>query len=331
MRNFFLWLAFLLATALVLFSLREIEQTIETLQRARPGFIFAALVLQLGFLLSETVGYRLLYRLMELRESFRRLFLMVVASNFLNIVAPSAGATGIAVFVDDARRRNLSPGRTAAAAALYLLLDYAAFMVALALGLLVLFRRGNLDAGEIGASALMALLCLGFGVLLYIGSHSGERLGRILARMARLTNKILYPFYRRDYVREARAHEFSHEIAEGLSVLRRQRLRLLKPFAFALLGKTLHALLLMFVFLGFGVDFSAGTVIGGFAISYLFLIISPTPSGIGVVETILPLALVSLRIPLAEAVVVTLTYRGLTFWLPLALGAVAFRVLQREL
>jgi glycosyltransferase 2 family protein len=95
-------------------------------------------------------------------------------------------------------------------------------------------------------------------------------------------------------------------------------------------GKVMQALLLMFVFLGFGVDFSAGTVVGGFAISYLFLIISPTPSGIGVVETILPLALVSLRVPWPQAVVVTLTYRALTFWLPLALGAVAFRMLQRE-
>jgi uncharacterized protein (TIRG00374 family) len=300
------------------------------LQRARLGFILVALVLQLAFMFSETVGYCLLYRLMDLRESFRRLGLLVVGSNFLNIIAPSAGASGIAIFVDDARRRKLSPGRTAAAAALYLFLDYAAFMVALSLGLLVLFRRGNLDAGEIGASALMAILCLGFGTLLYIGSHSGERLGKILAWMARLANKTLHPFYRRDYVRESRAYEFSHEIAEGLSVLRNQRRRLLKPLAFALLGKCLHALLLMFVFLGFGVDFSAGTVIGGFAISYLFLIISPTPSGIGVVETILPLALVSLRVPWAQAVVVTLTYRALTFWFPLALGAVAFRMLQRE-
>jgi glycosyltransferase 2 family protein len=330
MRKLFIWIAFLLAAVLVAFSLSEIEQTIETLQHARPVFIFTALVLQIGFLACETVGYRLLYHLMDLRESFRRLFLLVVASSFLNIVAPSAGATGIAVFVDDARRRNLAPGRTAAAAALYLFLDYAAFMVALSLGLLVLFRRGNLNFGEIGASVLMGLLCLGFGVLLYIGSHSGEQVGQILTRMARLVNKVLYPFYRRDYVREARAHEFSLEIAEGLSVLRSHRRRLLKPFAFALLGKTLHALLLMFVFLGFGVDFSAGTVIGGFAISYLFLIISPTPSGIGVVETILPLALVSLRLSWPQAVVVTLTYRALTFWLPLALGAVAFRVLQRE-
>jgi len=86
----------------------------------------------------------------------------------------------------------------------------------------------------------------------------------------------------------------------------------------------------MLTFLGFGVEFSAGTVIAGFSLFYLFLIVSPTPSGVGIVETLLPLALGSLRIDLEEAVIVTLAYRGLTFWLPIALGGVAFRLLQKE-
>lgn len=330
MRKLFVIFVFFMAAGFVALSFSEIEQTLETLQRARPGFVLVAVLMLLGFLASETAAYQALYRLMGLDEKLRHLGLVVVASTFLNVVAPSGGVSGIAVFVDDARRRNHSPGRTAAAAALYLFLDYAAFLCVLALGIIVLFRRGNLDAGEIGASALMTLLFLGFGILIYIGSHSGSQLGWVLAHLARLANKILYPFYRRDYIRETRAHEFALEIAEGLSVLRTERRGLLIPFAYTLAGKGLQTLILMFVFLAFGVNFSAGTVIAGFSVSYLFLIISPTPSGIGVVETILPLALVSLRLPWSDAVVVTLTYRALTFWLPLALGALAFRVLQRE-
>lgn len=330
MRNLFVLFVFFLAIGFVALSFSEIEQTLETLQRARPGFVFVAVLMLLGFLASETVAYQALYRLMGLDEKLRHLGLVVVASSFLNVVAPSGGVSGIAIFVDDARRRGFSPGRAAAAAALYLFLDYAAFLCVLALGIIVLFRRGNLGGGEIGASALMALLFLGIGILIYIGSHSGSQLGWVLTRLARLANKILHPFYQRDYIRETRPHEFALEISEGLSILRTRHRGLLVPFAYTLVGKVLQTLILMFVFLAFGVDFSAGTVIAGFSISYLFLIISPTPSGIGVVETILPLALVSLRIPVAEAVVVTLTYRGLTFWLPLALGAVAFRVLQRE-
>jgi uncharacterized protein (TIRG00374 family) len=330
MRKIIFILVFFLAIGFIALSFGEIEQTIATLQHAHLGFILVAALLQLGFLISETASYRALYRLMGIDENLRHLGLVVVAGNFLNVIAPSGGVSGIAIFVDDARRRDRPPGRTAAAAALYLFLDYAAFLCILGLGLLVLFRRGNLDAGEIGASALITFLCLTIGVLLHVGSQSGEKLGKILAYLARLINKILFPFYRRDYLREVRAHEFALEIAEGLSVLRTERRGLLIPFTYALIGKIFQTLILMFVFLAFGVEFSAGTVIAGFAISYLFLIISPTPSGIGIVEGILPLALVSLRVPWSQAVVVTLSYRALTFGLTLLLGAISFRVLQKE-
>ena len=83
-------------------------------------------------------------------------------------------------------------------------------------------------------------------------------------------------------------------------------------------------------FLSFDVPFSAGTIVGGFAIAYLFLIVSPTPSGIGVVEGVMALALSSLRVDFSQAVIITLAYRGITFWLPLAVGALAFRALHAQ-
>jgi uncharacterized protein (TIRG00374 family) len=79
------------------------------------------------------------------------------------------------------------------------------------------------------------------------------------------------------------------------------------------------------------VPFTAGTVLGGFAIGYLFLIVSPTPSGIGIVEGVMAIALASLGVNFSYAVVITLAYRGMTFWLPLAIGAVAFRFLHTKM
>jgi hypothetical protein len=73
------------------------------------------------------------------------------------------------------------------------------------------------------------------------------------------------------------------------------------------------------------VPFSAGTIVGGFAITYLFIIVSPTPAGVGLVEGIMPVALRTLRVDFSQAVIVTLAFRGITFWLPLAAGAAAFR------
>ena len=83
-------------------------------------------------------------------------------------------------------------------------------------------------------------------------------------------------------------------------------------------------------FLAFEVPFSAGTIIAGFSMAYLFLIVSPTPSGIGIVEGLMPVALSSLNVNWSQSVVITLLYRAVTFWFPLGVGAWAFRTLHAE-
>ena len=73
-----------------------------------------------------------------------------------------------------------------------------------------------------------------------------------------------------------------------------------------------------------------GTLVAGFCIAYLFTIVSPTPSGIGVVEGALAIGLSSMGVPLSAATVVTVAYRGLTFWLPFLYGFVGIRVLEHR-
>jgi uncharacterized protein (TIRG00374 family) len=117
-------------------------------------------------------------------------------------------------------------------------------------------------------------------------------------------------------------------MATDLKSLPERYRSLIKPLLYAFAAKVLMMSVLMASFLSFQVPFTFGTIIGGFCISYLFLIVSPTPSGIGIVEGIMPLALASLRVPWSQAVIITLAYRGITFWIPLGVGAVAFRILN---
>ena len=236
----------------------------------------------------------------------------------------------MAIFVDDAGKRGQPRGLAAAVGALYLFLDYAAFMVILSMGWAIYIRRDDLKPGEITASFIMLAIVLGLGSLIYIGSRSGEQLGRVLSRLAHHANQVLWPLLHREYFHEIAAHEFGVEVAEGLSILRLKQHGIVVPFLFALNGKLLQTLILGVTFLAFNVPFSPGTIIAGFASAYLFLIVSPTPYGIGFVETLLPVAITSLGVAWEDAVIITLTYRGITFWIPLILGGISFRVLQRE-
>jgi glycosyltransferase 2 family protein len=83
-------------------------------------------------------------------------------------------------------------------------------------------------------------------------------------------------------------------------------------------------------FLAFKVVVSSGTIVAGYSIGYLFLIVSPTPAGLGVVEGMLTLTLRSMYVPIGAAAVVTLGYRCFTFWLPFLFGLISFRWLERS-
>ena len=330
MKKIIVLMIIFLAAAFVYLSLGEIESIVQTLQKGNIWFIFLAILLQGGWFIIAGLTYRSLYRLLGLDGTIPEMALMSAAANFVNVIAPSAGMGGMAVFISHAKRNRQSPGKVTVVSMLFILLDYIAFLCVLTMALVVLIRRNDLRPSEITASMIMFAIATGLGFLFYLGSRSAAALGNTLARIARLINRLIRPFLKHDYLNEARAYEFADEMAKDLQSLPERYQSLIQPFGYALANKALMMGILLISFLSFEVPFTIGTIIGGFAISYLFLIVSPTPSGIGIVEGIMPLSLVSLRVPWSQAVIVTLAYRGITFWLPLSVGAVALRILNRQ-
>ena len=330
MRKFLFILVLFLGAAFVYLSFGELESIIETLRQGHLWFVLLALAIQGSWFLVAGLTYQSLYRNLGMDGDVKQFTLLSAAANFVNIVAPSAGMSGMAVFISNANRTGQSPGKATVISMLYILLDYIAFLFVLALGLIVLFRRNDLHTTEIIASIVMFAIAAALGFLLYLGSRSSEALGNALASMAHWVNRIARPFIRREYLSESRAYEFAREMADDLKSLPERPRSLLRPLLYAFANKALMVGVLAASFLSFEVPFTAGTVIGGFAISYLFLIVSPTPSGIGIVEGIMPLALSSLRVEWSQAVIITLAYRGITFWVPLGVGAAAFRWLNKD-
>lgn len=328
MKKFIVVIFIFLGMAVVVLSFGELESTVATLQQARLRYLIPAFGLLALWLWNVGLTYKAIYHLLGIEEDRNRLTLVAAASNFVNIVAPTAGVGGIAVFANDARRRGHPPGKATLAGALFILFDQAAFLLVLSLGWIVLIRRNDLTTGEIFASLILLAMALIFAFLLYLGYRSADALGNVLAHIAHIINCVIKPFLHHNYLNEERAHTFAAEIAEGLAELPERPQQLLVPLLHGLANKALLIGILLCAFLSFDVPFSPGTIIGGWAIGYLFLVVSPTPNGIGVVEGLMPLTLTSLRVPYEAAVVVTLTYRAITFWALLAVGAWAFRRLH---
>ncbi len=328
MKKITIILILFLGIAIVAISFSELETIMQTIRKAHLGFFLLAILIQVIWFAATGRMYQSIFHLLGVHEDILTLSRIATAANFINVVAPTAGVGGIALFASEARRRGHPTGKVTVAAALYLLLDQAAFLVVLALGLIVLVRRNDLDAGEISASFILLSTAIIYAFVLYIGYRSEEKLGNMLAKVAHFINRVVGFFRKGEYLSEARAHQFAHEVSEGFLGLTEQPTSLVRPVLWGIFNKSLLMLILICAFLSFEVPFSAGTIIAGFSIGYLFLIVSPTPSGIGIVEGLMPIALASLNVNWSQAVLITLTYRTVTFWVPFGIGAWAFRSLH---
>lgn len=325
MRKLIAAVALLLGIAFIIARMAEVQAIADTVQQGNPIFLLLAVVILCSWILNIAASYRAIYRVLGLEERLEDLVLLAAAANFVNVVAPSGGVGGMAVFISDARRKGYSGGRVTVAGVLYVLLEYAAFLGILTLGLIVLFRRNNLTSVEIVASGVLVIVALTMTGLMFLGLRSAKALEAVLIWATRRINRLLHPFVHREFLSEARAHEFAHDAASGLRELRKRPNELVLPVVLAFSNKAHLILILLMMFLAFGTPLTMGTLIAGFSIGYLFLIVSPTPAGIGVVEGALTLGLASLNVPLGTAAVIALAYRGVTFWLPLLFGMLAFR------
>ena len=316
----------------IITQIQDFGSIVDTIQRSQLRYLFAAILVQGIWLVSVAALYRSIYRVVGIEESLKQMILIAAAANFVNVVTPTAGMGGMAVFISEAKRKDYSSGKTTVASAVFVLFDYTAFLMVLGLGLLVLFRRNQLHTPELIATGVLVLFAGIIASLLYLGMYSEDKLGSFLAWGGKIVNKIVRLF-RRDktynYVSVDRAYTFAHDISDGMHEFRGKPLELIVPLLLALSSKALLVIVFFFVFLAFGVPPSLGTLIAGFSIAFLFMIVSPTPNGVGFVEGALTLTLASFYIPLSDAAVIAITYRGVTYWLPILFGFIAMRWLAK--
>jgi hypothetical protein len=164
--------------------------------------------------------------------------------------------------------------------------------------------------------------------MLYLGSRSEKRLARALRWGVDKVNWLTKPFGRKA-LRKKRADLFAHRIAEGLIEVKKKPQKLAPALMAAIGSKALMLAIFWVMFLAFKVPYTTSTLFAGFALAYLFAIVSPTPSGIGIVEGLATVGLVTMAVPVSAAAVVVLGYRGITFWLRLLLGMLAMHNVSR--
>lgn len=300
--------------------LAEITHIVTTLLHGRWQWIVVAAGLQLTYyILFATVYHEALYTV-GVKSTVRHLLPLLLSSLAVNVAAPSASTAGAMLFIDDAAQRGQSPAKAAAGALLQLITEFSAFTLIILVGFIYLFTHHSLYSYQIIGFAILLLLTGGLSSLFLVGLWWPRHLRHTLEWLQRLITLITGWINRASPLHPHWAAKNAIEFIEAALAITRRPSRLFTTFVIAVLTQLVNMTSLYALFLAFYQPLSIGQVTAGFAVGMLFGIVSPVPSGIGIVEAVMPLVYISLGIPGETATVVTLAWRGLGFWIPLALG-----------
>jgi uncharacterized protein (TIRG00374 family) len=327
-RRWLLWLFVLAFGWLVMAKFTEIQKLAETLSHGRWPWLVAAVTLQTLYFGIFTGLYRSAFAAVEVQSRWRDLLPVTFASFFVGLVTPGMGAGGAALFVDDEVQRGQSAARAAAGTLLVYIFDFAAFALVLLVGMFHLFLQHHLHLYEVVGAAILLLMTGGMAGVLVLGLWQPEQLRRLLFWLQGAVNRLGGYFKRPALLSHDWSVRNAAEFTEAAQMLARHPLGLFRSLGVALAGHAIDLAYFYPLFLAFNQPIHFGPLVAGYAMMILFMIVSPTPNGVGFVEGITPLILISLDIPAAAAAVVVLAFRGLSFWLPVLIGFVLLHRLK---
>jgi uncharacterized protein (TIRG00374 family) len=322
------WIFWLLVIAfvwLIISRHSEVQNLLQALSQGKWLWVLTAALVQLVYYGIRSMLYQSAFDAVDVMSHWWSLLPLTFSSVFLNVAAPSAGASGAAIFVDDAARRGQSPGAATVGALLVLIADFSAFLVILSIGLAYLFSVNDLQAYEIITAILFFIITAGWTLVLLLGLWRVSWLHKLLLFTQRTLNTISSYLKRQSFVAEDWAERITEEFLEAREAINSHPIRLVRTFCIALAAHIIDILSLYCLFYAFHQPSGFGVLVAGYSMGILFWVVSVTPQGIGVVEGMMTLVFTSLGIPTEPAAIISLTFRGMTFWLPLGIGFILLR------
>ncbi len=328
------WIVWGLLVAFVWFAVTrytQIEEMSRIIVRGQLVWILAAAALQVVFYVLFTGIFHSAFEVVGVKSRLWPLIPVTLAVVFVGTVAPGAGVSGLAVFVDDARSRGESPARAAAGTLLGQTADFAGFLPILLVGLLFLFREHNLAIYQVVAAGFMVALLGGLTVALTLGLWRPVWVHALVKLPQRLINWASRLFRKPELLTDAWAAHTAEEFRLAAVALSRRPGGLTRTVGIAFAGHAVGIASLYCVCLAFHQPVGFVALVAAFSMGILFWNVSFTPQGVGVVEVVMALVLNSFGVPIEGGTVIALAYRGLAFWIPMALGGYFARRIARPM
>lgn len=246
-----------------------------------------------------------------------------ITMNFVNIVFPSGGISGLSyirkVLKDDVDSANITLAQLS-----WYILSFITYLGFLLLGFVMLLMSNQVIkvSSRLVILVLFIIITVGIALILFIFNKKFVENAAYFA--VKPLNKFL-SIIRQKILARNRIKGFIEQLHGSLLFLRDNRDKLGKPLIYTSLMVLFDLITIYIVFLAFGQIINPGIVIAGYVIALITSLASVVTAGIGVYEAGMVATFVGLNIPFDIAFAVTIVYRIVSLWLFIPIGLIFYK------
>jgi uncharacterized protein (TIRG00374 family) len=311
-----------LAAFILLPQITSLEESIRVLRSMSPWLVGLALFAQIGSYVGRGYLIKAIIELGKARLSLGRGVSIAFAAGSVRLVGGWVGAAA-------ATYRWIEKGEDTSkevvlAGILPPFLNEIMLVLITIIGLVYLLIDYDLSRMKVAGICLsLALVILGLLVIVYAVQHRAAVEPFVLRSVDRVMH-VLRRTYDPAVIRKA-----IEDLHQGLALLNNKGW--IRPALGAAMNVGFDMLSLYFLFLAAGYRIHPGVLVAGFGLAYLLgKVAYISPGGVGLIEGGMAAIYSSLGVPASIGLVVILSYRLFSFWIPTVFGFAAAGSLERE-
>lgn len=312
-------------TALVVSRFADFKTLITTLIQGNLIWVLAGVLIHVLYFYLDAVMHKYSFATVGVKSRANELFPVLLSALAVNSVAPTGGTGGAALFVDYATHKGQSGARTAVGLILALMSDLVTLVPFVLWGILFLRSYRELKFYETLGFLFFLIFISGMIGVLAMATWKQDGLQHLFRWLQNTINHVGGWIHRPNLLSEGWAAKNAGEFIDGANAIKNHP----KFFTYTMFwGMVIHivnVIGLYAFFLAYQQPVQLGTLIAGFSIGIVFFIVTVIPQGIGAVEGIMTLIFISMGVPRTNAVVISLAFRGVNFWMPLIAGFLVLR------
>lgn len=306
--------------AFVVAQFTTAQRLFALLADASWGWLLLAAIVQLVFFVLYAWMYHYGFEAVDTVTPTAGLVPVIFAAMFAKAIVPVEGAGFAAVLMADAASRGHSAARAVAVTLLVSAVDLGTALPFVAAGLAFLRVRDVAALYDYLAAVLFAVFIGVYLAVLWLAGVHRSRVRWLLGGVQGGVDRLGRLVGRPHVLAEGWAGESALEFAAAWTAIVKRPRSVVRAGAIGILLHFVSIVALLMVFEAFHQPAGFGILVTVYALGSAFYVVSITPQGVGQVEGGMALVIGSLGVPSQVAIAVTLLYRVLNVWLPVAIG-----------